>query len=109
MLFLAFKYGLTAAVVVLVSEVAKRSDRAGALIASLPVVTVLTLVWLHVEHQPVEKVANHSWFTFWYVVPTIPMFLTFPWLLHRLTFWPALAASIVLTLLLFGVYAVALR
>ena len=87
------KYLITAAVVVAVSEFAKRSDKLGALIAALPLVTFLTLVWLYVEGQPQEKIANHAWYTFWYVVPTLPMFLAFPWLLARLGSgphsWPA--------------------
>jgi uncharacterized membrane protein (GlpM family) len=78
MLWLVTKYLITAAVVVLVSEVAKRSDRLGGLIAALPLVTVLALIWLQVERQPQVKIANHAWYTFWYVVPTLPMFLAFP-------------------------------
>jgi len=71
---------LTAAVVVLVSEAAKRIDRLGALVAALPLVTVLTLIWLRAEKQPETKIANYAWYTFWYVLPTLPMFLLFPWL-----------------------------
>ena len=63
--FLLWKYLITAAVVVLVSEAAKRSDRAGAVIASLPLVTVLTLIWLHVEDQAPQKISNHAYYTFW--------------------------------------------
>ena len=109
MLLLVLKYGLTAAVVVAVSEIAKRSDRLGALIASLPLVTVLVLVWLHLEDQDTTKVANHSWYTFWYVIPTLPMFLAFPWLVSRYNFWLSLGASILLTVAFFAVYAVVLR
>jgi hypothetical protein len=83
MTWLVTKYLLTAAVVVVVSEVAKRSDKLGAFIAALPLVTVLALIWLHVESQPEQKIANHAWYTFWYVVPTLPMFLVFPGLLPR--------------------------
>lgn len=54
------KYFITAAIVVLVSEFAKRSDKLGCLIASLPLVTVLTLVWLHYEQQCPNKIANHA-------------------------------------------------
>lgn len=104
-LWLIVKYLVTAAVVVLVSELARRSDRAGALMASLPLVTVLTLIWLYVEKQPSEKLANHAWYTFWYVLPTLPMFLAFPLLLSRLGFWPAMVASAVLTVALFGALA----
>lgn len=109
MSFLILKYGLTAAVVVVVSEVAKRNDRLGALIASLPLVTLLALFWLHTEDQPTSKIANHAYYTFWYVLPTLPMFLAFPKLLDRFGFWPALGLSVVLTLAIFGVYALTLR
>ncbi|MDO9209072.1 MAG: DUF3147 family protein, partial [Sulfuricurvum sp.] len=77
MTWIIIKYLLTAAIVVLVSEMAKRSDKLGGLIAALPLVTFLTLIWLYIEHQPTEKIANHAWYTFWYVVPTLPMFLAF--------------------------------
>lgn len=109
MSWLVTKYLLSAAVVVLVSEFAKRSDRFGGLIAALPLVTVLTLVWLHVEGQPPQKIANFARYTFWYVVPTLPMFLLFPALLPRLGFWPTLLAGLLLTLLCLGVLAMALR
>jgi uncharacterized membrane protein (GlpM family) len=78
--WIIFKYAITAGMVVLISEVAKRSDKLGGLIAALPMVTVLTLIWLFMENQSSEKIANHAWYTFWYVVPTLPMFLAFPWL-----------------------------
>ena len=86
MAWIITKYFLTAAVVVLVSELAKRSDKLGGFVAALPLVTVLALIWLYVEKQPQEKIANHAWYTFWYVVPTLPMFLAFPVLLPRLGF-----------------------
>ena len=58
------KYLLTAGMVVFISEVAKRSDRLGGFIAALPLMTLLTLVWLFVENQPEEKIANHAYYTF---------------------------------------------
>ena len=101
--WLVTKYLMTAAIVVIVSEAARRSDRLGGFIAALPLVTVLTLIWLHVENQPATKVANHAWYTFWYVLPTLPMFLVFPAMLHRLGFWPTLVTCIGITLFCFGV------
>ncbi len=106
---LLLRWLLTATIVVLVTEVAKRSDRLGGLIAALPLVTILTLIWLHVDRQPVEKVANHALYTFWYVLPTLPMFLLFPWLLPRLGFWPALLAGALLTGLAILALAVLVR
>ena len=108
MTWLVTKYLLTAAVVVLVSEIAKRSDRLG-LIAALPLVTVLALIWLYVENQPPQKIANHAWYTFWYVLPTLPMFLVFPVLLPRLGFWLTLLACVLITIACFGLFALALR
>ena len=105
MTWIITKYLITAGLVVLISEVAKRSDKLGGLIAALPMVTVLTLIWLYAENQSSEKIANHAWYTFWYVVPTLPMFLAFPWLLSRIGFWPTLLACVVLTLGCFYAFA----
>ncbi len=109
MSWLIFKYLLTAGVVVLISEVAKRSDKLGGLIAALPIVTFLTLIWLYVEQQSVEKIANHAWYTFWYVVPTLPMFLVFPLLLERIGFWLAILASIGITMICFIIFSLIIR
>ena len=106
---LIIKYLTSAALVVLVSELAKRSDRAGALVASLPLVTFLVLFWLHFERQPEAKIANHAWYTFWYVLPTLPMFLAFPALLPRFGFWSTMAASAVITVACFAAFALLLR
>lgn len=109
MAWLITKYLVTAAVVVLVSEAAKRSDRLGGLLGALPMVTILALVWLYVEHQSPQKIANHAWYTFWYVLPTLPMFLIFPALLPRLGFWFTLLACAAITVVCFGLFALAVR
>ena len=109
MTYLIIKYFITAAVVVLVSEFAKSSDKLGGLVAALPLVTVLTLIWLFVEKQPTTKIANHAYYTFWYVIPTLPMFLLFPSLLPKFGFWPTLISCIVMTLVIFYVYAIVLK
>ena len=103
------KYLITAAIVVAVSELAERSDRLGALLASLPLVTLLALTWLYLDKQPAEKIANHAWYTFWYVVRTLPMFLIFPRLFARFGFWPALALSAVITVVCFGAFALLVK
>jgi len=103
--WIIFKYLITAGVVVLISEVAKRSDRLGGLIAALPLVTVLALIWLYVENQSSEKISNHAYYTFWYVLPTLPMFLIFPYLLKKFGFWVTLSLSMVITLIIFYIFA----
>lgn len=103
------KYMITAALVVIISEAAKRSDKLGGFIAALPMVTILTLVWLYLEKQPQAKLSSHAWYTFWYVVPTLPMFLVFPLLLPRLGFWLTMLASAGITVLCFGAFALLVR
>ena len=105
MIYTIVKYLITAAVVVIVSELAKSSDKLGSLVASLPLVTLLTLIWLFVEHQPMAKIANHAYYTFWYVLPTLPMFLLFPYLLPKVGFWPTLIICIIFTIVVFYAYA----
>lgn len=99
------KYLVTAAVVVAVSEIAKRSDRLGALVAALPMVTVLAMTWMFFElkgQEQTEKIANHAYYTFWYVIPTMPMFLLMPWMLRKGTHYGlTLLAGCVLTAVLF--------
>ena len=109
MVYLILKYLITAAVVVAVSEFAKANDKLGGLIAALPLVTVLALIWLYVEKQPMSKISNHAYYTFWYVIPTLPMFLLFPYLLPKWGFWPTLLACVAFTLVLFYVYAMVLK
>jgi hypothetical protein len=106
MLMLVIKYAVTASVIVLVSEVAKRSDKLGALISSLPFVTILVMIWLHVERQGCQKIGNHAYYTFWYVLPTLPMFLVMPWLMDKgVNFWLALAICAAVTMICFAATA----
>ena len=93
MLWIIIKYLTTAAIIVTISEIAKRSDRLGALVAALPTVTILALVWMYVEGQGNRRLASHAFYTFWYVLPTLPMFLIFPYLLGRFSFWVTLLCS----------------
>jgi len=109
MQYLIMKYLITAGVVVLVSEFAKRSDKLGGLIASLPLVTVLTLIWLYVEHQSTSKIANHAYYTFWYVIPTLPMFLLFPYLLPKWGFPLTLITCVIFTMVVFFLFALVLK
>ena len=109
MTWIITKYLLTAGMVVFISEVAKRSDKLGGFIAALPLMTLLTLTWLFIESQPEEKIANHAYYTFWYVIPTLPMFLLFPYLLPKLGFWLTMAACVVATVVCFSLFALLMK
>lgn len=109
MTWIITKYLITAGMVVFISEIAKRSDRLGGFIAALPLMTLLTLVWLYVESQPEEKIVNHAYYTFWYVIPTLPMFLLFPYLLPKLGFWMAMGVCVVTIVICFGLFSLVMK
>lgn len=109
MKLLIIKTLLTAVLVVLITEVAKMHTKLGALISAMPIVLILTLVWLHFERQPNAKLAEYSLYTFWYVLPTLPMLLAFPLLLNHWGFWPALLGCLCLTVILFILFAWLMR
>ena len=89
---------LSGILVILASEVAKRYPSLGALIISLPLLSVLTMVWLWHDTHDVERLATHSASTFWLVLPSLPMFLLIPWLLrHGIAFYLALGISCAIT------------
>lgn len=103
MLYLVIKAVISAIIIVIVSETARRNPGTGALIASLPLISVLGMIWLWRDTQAVARMAEHSAATFWYVLPSLPMFLVIPMLLKRgICFWPALAAGCVLTISLYA-------
>jgi hypothetical protein len=104
------KYLLTSAIIVGVSELAKRSDKLGAAIGALPWMTTLVMIWLYVEKQPSSKIENHAWYTFWYVLPTMPMFLLIPWLLKKgMSFPLVMVLAALLTVVMFFLSATVLR
>lgn len=94
---------LSGVIVAIVSEVSKRLPGVGALIASLPLVSVLGMIWLWRDTGDADRLAAHAAGTFWFVLPSLPMFLLIPLLLRRgVGFWPALAAGCLLTMVLYG-------
>jgi hypothetical protein len=103
MTYLILKAVLSGVIVMVVSEVARRSPGLGALIASLPLVSLLAMIWLWRDTGDPARIAALAEGTFWLVLPTLPMFLALPYLLRRgFEFWPSLLSVTVLTM---GLYA----
>ena len=103
MLYLALKALISGILIAIASTVAKRYPGFGALVASLPLVSVLGMIWLWSEKPDADNMAAHAGATFWYVLPSLPMFLLIPGLLrHGVSFWLALASGCALTIILYG-------
>ena len=102
MLYLIVKAVVSGAIIAAVSEIAKRSPAAGALVASLPLVSVLGMIWLWHDTRDPARLADHAGATFWYVLPSLPMFLVVPALLRAgVPFWLALLAGCAMTVTLY--------
>ena len=102
MWYLFIKAALSGIIIAIVSEVAKRQPGFGALIASLPLISVLGIIWLWRDRPDVANMAAHVEATFWFVLPSLPMFLAIPWMLRSgINFWVALVAGCALTVALY--------
>jgi hypothetical protein len=98
MLYLVIKAALSGVIIAAVSEIARRSPGFGALVASLPLVSILGMMWLWRDTHDAGRLAAHAEATFWFVLPSLPMFLAIPAMLRRgVPFWGALGAGCVLT------------
>lgn len=103
MFYYTIKILLSSLVIVAVSEIAKRSSMLGALLASLPLTSLLAFVWLYLDTGDVQKVASLSSGIFWLVLPSLPLFLLLPWLLRMgWGFWLALGAAALATAACYG-------
>lgn len=100
--YLIIKAAISGIIIAIVSEVARRAPGVGALIASLPLISVLGMIWLWRDTGDTVRMAEHAQATFWFVLPSLPMFLVIPLLLNRgMGFWPALTMGCALTVVLY--------
>ncbi|RUP07616.1 DUF3147 family protein [Hyphomicrobium sp.] len=98
MVYTAIKVLLTAVLVVAISEVAKRSTVFGGILASLPLTSLLAFIWLYGETGDAGKVASLSYSVFWYVLPSLVLFIVLPLLLARgVNFWLSLLIASAMT------------
>ena len=101
---------LTAAVILFVTKIQLVSDRLSALLIALPLTSLVAMIWMHQSGQNSTRLANHAEGTFWFVLPTLPMFLILPWMLrNNWGFWAALVANCLITVALFWITVIVLR
>ena len=110
------KLVISAGMVYAVSEIVIRHSKPwiGALLASLPLLSILTFFWIYYgivdPAERTEKLAQHSSGVFWWALPSLPMFLIFPWLLRRgFTFWPTILICCLITMILYASLAAIMK
>jgi hypothetical protein len=105
MLYLVIKAALSGVIVAAVSEIARRYPGWGGLVASLPLTSLLAVMWLWRDSGDSERVAQLATSTFWFVLPSLPIFLVLQWLLRSgLGFWASIAISVAVTLALYAAW-----
>ncbi len=104
------KLAITAAIIVIVNKVQLFNDRLSALLIALPITSILAMVWMNHAGQGPDRLANHAEGTFWFVLPTLPMFLILPWMLRNgWGFWSSLAVNCLATIGFFWLTVFILR
>lgn len=104
-LYLLIKAAISGAIVAAASEIARRYPGWGGLVASLPLTSLLAIIWLWRDSRDPERVSELVGGTFWFFLPSLPMFLVLPWMLRSgMTFWLALALNVAGTLVLYSIW-----
>jgi hypothetical protein len=99
MLYYALKFSVSALIIVLISEIAKRNSGFAALVASLPLTSLLAMIWMHFDGAESTQIAALSGQIFWLVLPSLLFFTLFPVLIKQgLGFWLSLGISAAATI-----------
>lgn len=102
MVYYVLKIAITTVLIVLISEIAKRSTFWGAVLASIPVVSVLAMIWIYTETKDIEKISQFSTSVFWLVIPSLMFFVLLPLLLKKgIGFYMSLGVSALMTLIVY--------
>jgi hypothetical protein len=102
MLYLIIKVLISAAIITAISEVSKRSSLFGSILASVPLVSVMAIIWLYAETKDTAKISALSYDIFWLVMPSLSFFMALPLLLkYGLNFWLSLLIALAIMILLY--------
>ena len=100
MTYYILKILITTMLIVLIAEISKRSTFVGAILASVPLVSVLAMIWLYIDTNDISKVSRLSLSIFWLVLPSLSLFVAFPLLLKQgISFYVSMSISIAITIL----------
>lgn len=89
---------ITTLLIVLISEISKRSSLAGALLAAIPLVSILAMTWMYVDTQSSTSAVEFSNRIVWLIAPSMTLFIIFPLLIKKgVGFYPSMGVAIILT------------
>ena len=109
MIYYIVKISITVLLVIAISEISKRSTLIGAILASVPLVSVLAMVWLYVDTRDVQKVAALSTSIFWLVIPSLALFLVLPVMLKKdINFYICMGVALIATVICYFIMLVIL-
>jgi hypothetical protein len=110
MLYYVLKVSISAILIVGISEVSKRYSLTGGILASLPIVSVLAIIWLYIGTGSIEKVSKLSTSIFWMVLPSLSLFIMFPLLLkNKVPFYGALIISSIIMVVFYYIMILLLK
>ena len=99
MKYIFLKIIISSGIITLVSEISKKSSFIGGLVASIPLISVLSMIWLYIDSKDIGKIKNLSTSIFWMVIPSLTLFLSIPILINiGFNFWLSLIIAIILTI-----------
>ena len=110
MLYYLFKVAVSAVVIVMIAEISKRNTLAGALLASVPLVSVMAMIWLYIDSRDAGRVATLATSVFWLVLPSLALFVALPLLLKQgFHFYLSMGVSIAITIACYGLMILTLK
>jgi hypothetical protein len=95
------KVVVSALMIVAITEATKRFGFWGSLLASLPLLSLISMLWIYIDTKDIQKISTFSIQLFWFVIPSLGLFASLPWLLGRYSFYVALIISIGVTITLY--------
>ncbi|MGJ0495077.1 DUF3147 family protein [Aliarcobacter cryaerophilus] len=98
-MYYALKVIISAIFIVVISELSKRSSFLGAILASIPLVSVMAFIWMYIDTKNIEEISKLSISIFWLVIPSLVLFIALPVLLKYFNFYISLICAISLTII----------
>ncbi|MDA3886985.1 MAG: DUF3147 family protein [Candidatus Delongbacteria bacterium] len=109
-MYYALKVIISAALIVIISEISKKYQLIGAILASIPLISVMAIIWMYFETKDIESIQTFSKSVFWLVLPSLSFFIIFPLMLkYNLNFWVSFLSSTAIMVVLYYLLTLVLK